>query len=449
MDPAAAFLDAFGRRLRRRRRAVAIDGARRGGRRALAASLGVLALLALGVLPPPGGAVLTAGLFLAALAAGAAWGAARALRAGGSEGRFAADLDAAIRGDDLVPAAAALAARRVPPGRFGAALLERAAADVGALPLDPVGPLPRPPWALLAVALLVAFLVGLLPKGGLGLLPGLGAGWGAGGAPAVEGVHVGAPAPKKGGAPKEDPKAPPAPPETSLEILPLARSYPAGAPVSLGARVENGKEKCRLFVAVDGAPFVPEGTAGKDAWASDLRAVPGLAGALPPGKHTVTGELRDGEDRVVARAPDGEITVEADGGGGGGAGTKPEPKPEPTPQPQPKPQPKRQPKPKRQPGTKEEPKGEPPPPPPSAFVEKLVRPLFGEGAEVEKKGRILVLDPEGSRGETPREVGPEEAVAEIRAKAEDAARREGMDPRDAEAVRLYFEALRRRLEEKR
>jgi len=78
-----------------------------------------------------------------------------------------------------------------------------------------------------------------------------------------------------------------------------------------------------------------------------------------------------------------------------------------------------------------------------------VWPLFGEGAEVEKKGKILVLDPEGSRGETPREVGPEEAAAEIRAKAEDAARREGIDPRDAASVQAYFEALRRMLEGKK
>jgi hypothetical protein len=78
-----------------------------------------------------------------------------------------------------------------------------------------------------------------------------------------------------------------------------------------------------------------------------------------------------------------------------------------------------------------------------------VRPLFGEGAEVEKRGKILVLDPEGSRGEKPREVSPAEAVAEIRARAEDAARREGVAPGDAAAVQRYFEALRRLLEEKR
>ena len=68
MDPAAAFRDAFESRLRRRRWAVALGGARRGGRRALGAALAILALLAMGILPPPGGAVLTAGLFLAFLA---------------------------------------------------------------------------------------------------------------------------------------------------------------------------------------------------------------------------------------------------------------------------------------------------------------------------------------------------------------------------------------------
>jgi hypothetical protein len=76
----------------------------------------------------------------------------------------------------------------------------------------------------------------------------------------------------------------------------------------------------------------------------------------------------------------------------------------------------------------------------------VVRPLFGEGPEAVKKGPILVLDPEGSRGDAPRPVEPEEALAEVRARAETAARREGIDPRDAEAVRRYFEALRRLLE---
>lgn len=78
-----------------------------------------------------------------------------------------------------------------------------------------------------------------------------------------------------------------------------------------------------------------------------------------------------------------------------------------------------------------------------------MRPLFGKGAEVEKKGKILVLDPEGNRGEAPREVPPEEALAVVRTRAEDAARREGIDPRDAEAVRRYFEALRILLEGKK
>jgi hypothetical protein len=75
-----------------------------------------------------------------------------------------------------------------------------------------------------------------------------------------------------------------------------------------------------------------------------------------------------------------------------------------------------------------------------------VLPLFGEGAEVEKEGPILVLDPEGARGDRPREVSLPEAVDEVRARAEAAARREGLDPRDLETVRRYFEALRRIVE---
>ena len=70
MDPGASFRAAFGRRLRRRRVALGLEGASRGGRRALALGLGLLLLLALGILPPPGGAILTASLFLAFLVAG-------------------------------------------------------------------------------------------------------------------------------------------------------------------------------------------------------------------------------------------------------------------------------------------------------------------------------------------------------------------------------------------
>jgi hypothetical protein len=78
-----------------------------------------------------------------------------------------------------------------------------------------------------------------------------------------------------------------------------------------------------------------------------------------------------------------------------------------------------------------------------------VQPLFGEGPDAVKRGPLLVLDPEGGRGTPPRAMAPEEALSEVRARAEEAARREGVDPRDLETVRRYFEALRRLVEEGR
>jgi hypothetical protein len=63
-----------------------------------------------------------------------------------------------------------------------------------------------------------------------------------------------------------------------------------------------------------------------------------------------------------------------------------------------------------------------------------------------KRGPILVLDPGGGRGSPPRAMPPEEVLSEVRARAEEAARREGVDPRDLETVRLYFESLRRLVE---
>jgi hypothetical protein len=483
MTAAAAFRDAFAFHLRRRRLASGMEGARRGGRRSLWGGLALLLLVVLGVLPPPGGPILTAGLFLAFLAAGTALGIASALRREGTAGGLAAALDGVLRGEGLVPAAAALAERPAAPGRFGTALLERAAEEVAALPPDRVGPLPRPPWRLLGLALLVAVLAALLPAGGFGVLPGFGRGWGSGGRPTTGAPVFGTPGEKKGGTPREapagrpsearPPAAPPKghgerpvapPPETvaDLSLLPLARTYLEGRSVTLGARAEGGPgakdgTPLELFVSVDGKPAAGEGVrrriaaGAREAWAFDLRSFPALLPDLGPGKHRVQGELRDASGAAVARAPEIGIEIEGDGsggkGGGGGAAPKPEPKPEPKPAPAPQPPEAAAPP----PPPKGSPGGKPPAPvlPPSGFEDRVVRPLFGEGASVEKKGKILVLDPEGSRGEAPREVAPEEALAEVRARAESAARREGIDPRDAEAVRRYFEALRRLLEEKK
>jgi hypothetical protein len=477
MSPAEAFRDAFAAHLRRRRLAAGLEGARRGGRRALAAAVVLLVLVVLGVLPPPGGPALSAGLLVALLGAGVAWGTADALRREGTAAGLAAEIDGVLDGAGLVPAASALAAKPAAPGRFGTALLERAAEEVAALPPERVGPLPRPPWRLLGLALLVAVLAALLPAGGFGLIPGFGKGWGTGGRPATDVPVFGKPKEMAGGTaerkpegkpegePERPPEAPPAAPGpvANLALLPLARTYAEGRRVDVGVRVDGGPgakdgADLELFVSVDGGDAAGEGArrrvaaGGRESRALDLRSLQALVPALGPGKHRVEGELRDAGGRTVARAAPVEIEIEGEPGGGSG-GEQPQPQPKPQPKPQTKPDPAKSPDaPEPPPPTAGKPGGEKPPPPvlpPSDFEDRVVRPLFGEGASIEKRGKILVLDPEGSRGEAPREVPPEEALAEVRARAEDAARREGTDPRDAEAVRRYFEALRRLLEERK
>ena len=336
----------------------------------------------------------------------------------------------------------------------------------------------------------MALLVSLLPPGGFGVLPGLGYGWGTGGRPRTGGATWGTPAEKEGGTPRADPgavpegsagapaakepEAPrgegpePTPPReegstASLEMAALARTYGAGAPVTVAATATGGPAAgegvdLTLFVSVDGKEPAGEGAARRiaagtrDARALDLRGIPALIPHLGPGTHRVEGELRDGTGRTLARAPEIEIVIDGgeDPAGKGGGTPEPRPRPDPRKEPSAPPAPPPPPPPAPAAGERERPRPQPRVDlPPSRFEERVVRPLFGEGAEVEKRGKILVLDPEGSRGDPPREVAPEEALAEVRARAEDAARREGVDPRDAESVRLYFEALRRLLEGRR
>ena len=213
-----------------------------------------------------------------------------------------------------------------------------------------------------------------------------------------------------------------------------------------------------LALSVDGGAPVPVrrpfriADGGREARTQDLRSLPGLGAKLGPGKHRVSGELRDGAGKAVATAPEVEITVEGEEEKEEGGGTPPPP-PAPAPgagkpEPPPIPPPPSAPPPPPSPGAPPPPAPPPPviPLPPSAFQDKRIRPLFGDGEEIVKKGPILVLDPEGGRGEPAREAPPEEVLAEVRARAEAAARREGIDPADAATVRRYFEALRRLVE---
>lgn len=499
MDPRAAFLEAFDRHLRRRRLAVGLEGARRGGRRALAAALALLLLTALGVLPPPGEPLTAALLFAGFLLLGSLLGAGRSLLEEGGARSLERALDGVLGGTDLVATAVALAGRPGAGGRFGAAVLDRATGEVGALPPERVGPLPRPPWALLGIALLAAVLLALLPKGGLGLLPGLGVGWGRGGRAAPGGLHAGpakehpagdprggggeprpgvepppaegdaAPPPPPPAPPPEPPPPPPKPPEVArLSLSPLARVYPSAGPVTLGAVLEGGPGaaggvEVDLAFAVDGGDAVPVraplriAAGGRAVRAPDLRSLPGLSKALTPGKHRVRGEARDGQGRTVATSE--EVAIEIEGGDSPDPDPKPKPDPDPKPDPKPDPEPETPPPPPPPPPAAAPPPGrnpggtppgvepeEEPAPPPSSFERKRIQPLFGEGEEILKRGPVLVLDPEGGRGDPAREAPPAEVLAEVRARAESAARREGMDPADRDTIRLYFEALRRRIE---
>ena len=450
MDALSSFRSAFAARLRRRRASLGMEGARRGGRRALAAAFAVLLLCALGILPAPPGPFLAVALLVLLLLGGAALGAFASLRTGGAAEAFAREMDRALEGGDLVATARSVALRRAPPGRFAEAVADRAAEAVAALPEERLGPLPRPPWRLLGLAALVALLLALLPQGGLGILPGLGSGWGTGGRPKAGSLNWGEAGEKEGGKPKPVPEAPPV---ASLEVKPLARTHRSFGPIPALVRatgLEGAGEgtDLELFVSVDGGEAVGEGrprrivAGARDSRAVDLRSrFPALLPALGPGTHKASAELRDGTGRAVAKAEEFEIRVEGEGEGegrgkGGEQGMSGAPEPE---QAAPEsPPPDRGSKPK------------PPPPetplPPSTLERKVVLPLFGEGPEAVKKGPLLVLDPEGGRGAPPREMPPEEALAEVRARAEEAARREGVDPRDVRTVRLYFEALRRIVE---
>jgi hypothetical protein len=466
VSSAAAFRSAFAERLRARRAAVALEGAKRGGSRALWAALGILALGALGVLPPPPGAVSAVAAFVALLLAGTGLGAALAIGARGGEGPLAAEMDRLLREEDLVATAAAVAARPAAPGRFGEAVVARAADAVAGIPADRLGALPRPPWRLIGLALLVAILLSILPQGGFGLLPGFGSGWGTGGRPDAERPNRGEPGPDEKGKPetrpeaeepgKEEKPSKPAdpPPVASLEARPLAKRHGRDEPILVGATIEGlegagAGTELDLAFSIDGGAAATEGRARRVAAGErvprlvDLRAdFPALKAALEPGTRRVVASLLDADRREVAKAPEFEIRIDGDGGGGGAG--KPPPTPAPTPAPSPAPEPEPPPPPAGGP----KPTGESPeiPVPPSRFERRVVLPLFGTGPEVVKRGPILVLDPDAGRGAPPREMEPEEAVAEVRARAEEAARREGADARDLETVRRYFEALRRIVE---
>jgi len=472
VSAAASFRSSFGARLRARRAALVLEGARLGGRRALVLSLVLLGLAVLGVLPPPSGVAAAVAGFVAVLLGGAGLGAALLLRARGGAGPFAAEVDRLLGGADLVATAVAVAARPGTRGRFGEAVVEAAAEAVAALPRERLGPLPRPPWRLLGLAALVAILLALLPQGGFGILPGLGSGWGTGGRPRAGSVSWGEPGPADGGEPRTRPEAgepgteeserlpptaerPPEPPPTpvaSIEARPLERVHRAGDPIPVAAMVEGlagagTGTGLDLAFSVDGGEAAGEGRARRVAAGDrlprlvDLREdFPPLRAALRPGTRRVVASLLDPAGRTVARAPEFEVRIEGDGDDGGGGG---DPPPAPAPA---VPAPAAPPPAVPPPGPGPADAAPEVPLPPSRLERRLVLPLFGEGPERVKRGPILVLDPDAGRGAPPREMDPREAVAEVRARAEEAARREGADPRDLETIRRYFEALRRIVE---
>ncbi|MHC4820169.1 MAG: hypothetical protein ACYTDX_00440 [Planctomycetota bacterium] len=475
MHAADVFRRSLGRHLRRRRLVSLVTGARAGGRGALAVALFLLLAAALGVLPSPGDWRLSLGAYLGLLLLGVLLGATAGWLRVGSASAVARELDRNGGLGDLAGTAAALLDREGAEGRFAALTLQRAGGRLDRLPVVDGGPMPRPPWRLLAIAGVAAVLLVFLPEGGLGVLPGTGSGWGRGGGatdPVVEeGAGVGSTdAGEESSAGESDTTEDPAEdtPEiapivlvSSLDLVPLDRGYPAAGPLEVeiiarGAEGAGDGVPLSLAVSVDGGEPVDTGVEmevrrdTRTGATVNLRAPAPLEEALGPGTHRVRARLVDDRGRTAGLSPVVEIVVmppEGDGEGDGGGDSSPPPPPPPTPEPQA--------------GNEEDPAAPPPPPPPagdeggqppepeipeSEFDRKWVDPQKGEGDEVLKKGPVLVLDPDGRRGDVPQPRTPEEVLAEVKARAEAAARREGMHPRDRGTVKRYFEMLRRLVE---
>ncbi len=194
-----------------------------------------------------------------------------------------------------------------------------------------------------------------------------------------------------------------------------------------------------------------------------LRTLADAVPLLTPGEHEVVAVLTPADGRgPEARSAPQRFRVRAEGEGGGAGGeqtgggtppptpnTPPPTPPEPQPEPQPEAQPEAGPEPTAGGG------GEDPPPEadplelPETTQLAVVVPLFGEGDEVEKTGKRLVLEPGGGPAEKPRSVPLVEALPEARRRAEGAVDRANVRAVDRALVRRYFERLRRLAERAR
>jgi len=174
-----------------------------------------------------------------------------------------------------------------------------------------------------------------------------------------------------------------------------------------------------------------------------FREIEGLEPLLTEGEHLlevlvapIEGEFRFSDRALrIARA-----WIRLGDGGGGGGGGQGEGGNQPPPQPEPPPA---EPPPALAP---EGPRPEPPPPEEPGHRTEVVEPFVREGETVKKEGAIVAVPDDEAGTKPPRRVPVEEAVRELEKRLEEAVREERLAPRDAQFLRRYFEALRRRVE---
>lgn len=234
------------------------------------------------------------------------------------------------------------------------------------------------------------------------------------------------------------------------------RELPADRDLRLSLDVDGHEAPARGDLRVGPSAPLGAGTI------QDLSRIPGLAGRLSPGEHTVRARLTDARTGETFESEPTKFRVESDGdddGGGGGGSNEPKPDPQqpqpPPPDAEPQGAPPTEPPPQADnPPPRPEPPSEPDapralPPEPKVAVKldpQVVVPLFGPGDEIAKQGPRVVLVPGGGPQDAPvREADLSDALPEAARRAEADVDRAGVRAADRALVRRYFDELRRLL----